>query len=376
MKATKQVMICCLLGLICQACIEPYEFEIKKEEAALVVEGFVSDVSYLETLSYPSDGRFFSVKLRYTNDVTNARDRVEPNAVVFLEDDEQNQWYYKQAEEEPGTYRLEIPDFKVYKGRKYRIGIQLPTDEQYYSEWSALPEVQAPPMGELSFNETSQQRFVYKGKEREVDDIAGVELMLNLPPHANDQPIYYRWDFNAVWIWVAPLAYSSDTFYRCWARNKNYLNNYTLQNDPNGGYEKALLFLQAKGNERVYEEFSLLVTQFILNEEAYYFWQEMQELAGPGGVFDKPPYNLKTNMYSSGNSKKAVYGYFTVVMEQAKRWNFNILDLSYPLENNLKEICLLPYGPPARGELDACKNCMGYLNGEPTIQPPNWWEIR
>src|SRR5690242_2747999 len=62
------------LLIVCMtACVEPYEFVVRDNFPSLVVEAFIADKSYSETLSYPSDGRYFSVKLSRTGDVTNLR---------------------------------------------------------------------------------------------------------------------------------------------------------------------------------------------------------------------------------------------------------------------------------------------------------------
>jgi hypothetical protein len=61
-------------------CVEPYEFVVHDDEQALV-EAFISDKSFSETLLYASDGRYFTVKLTNTGDVTNTRP--ESNQCIF-----------------------------------------------------------------------------------------------------------------------------------------------------------------------------------------------------------------------------------------------------------------------------------------------------
>ena len=83
-----------LFILILSGCIEPYEFRIENKAPTLVVEGFISNVSYNETLQYPSDGRFFTVKLRLTSDVINVSDEVVEHASVTLVSDAGEEWEY------------------------------------------------------------------------------------------------------------------------------------------------------------------------------------------------------------------------------------------------------------------------------------------
>ncbi len=74
-----------LLFLIIFGCVEPYSFVIHNETKTLVVEGYISDKSFNETLLYPSDGRYFTVRLSYSGDVTNGRPVMIPGAFGCFE---------------------------------------------------------------------------------------------------------------------------------------------------------------------------------------------------------------------------------------------------------------------------------------------------
>src|SRR5688572_13335898 len=94
-----------LLFLTVGGCIEPYQFTIENNEPSLVVEGYISDKSYQETLSYPSDGQYFTVKLTSTSDVTNVRSKPVLYAGVRLISDEGERWNYTEVDES-GIYKL------------------------------------------------------------------------------------------------------------------------------------------------------------------------------------------------------------------------------------------------------------------------------
>lgn len=64
MKKTYQYLLL-LYSLLAGSCIEPFTFEVKNEEPPLVIESYISDVSYNESLQYPSDGRYFTTKLSF-----------------------------------------------------------------------------------------------------------------------------------------------------------------------------------------------------------------------------------------------------------------------------------------------------------------------
>ena len=121
-------------------------------------------------------------------------------------------------------------------------------------------------------------------------------------------------------------------------------------------------------NAKLYVKYSALIVQHAMNEDYYSFWKEMQEQNEEGAIFDKPPFNLHTNFHSLGGDKK-VSGYFGVVQEQAKRWYFDIKDLSYHVENTAKADCQIPFTdtPPE------CFDCREYSFGIVTNVKPQWW---
>jgi hypothetical protein len=107
-----------------------------------------------------------------------------------------------------------------------------------------------------------------------------------------------------------------------------------------------------------------------MTEEYYYFWKEMQEQNLEGAFFDKPPFNLNSNIHALSGEKK-VSGYFGVVNEQAARWYFNIKDLTYSVTNTLKGDCMINYGTGEKAP--SCTDCRQYHNGEATNVKPSWW---
>ena len=52
-----------LFLLLLTACIEPFEFNRENLDSELVIEAYISDISYSESLLAPSNGRYFMVKV-------------------------------------------------------------------------------------------------------------------------------------------------------------------------------------------------------------------------------------------------------------------------------------------------------------------------
>lgn len=356
-----------LIFILIAGCIEPYNFDVKGKERSLVIEAEITDKSFVETLAYPSDGRYFTARLRYTGEVVNERPTPATGASVELQSDQDESWRY--TETSPGTYSLVNPDFEAEVGKHYRL-VVTEQDDIYESEWVALPTVQTPEMGSIGFTETEKDVFVVEANEKVMRTIKGVEPFVPLPPNLTGDKLYYRWEYTPMWIYAAPLVPKSSPVGVCWATNDAFLTDYVVQEDLVGGYDKPLFFINTVRNYKLLEKFSLLVVQYSMASDYFFFWNEMKDRATGSGINEIPPYNLKTN-YTSRNPDKKVYGYFGVAQEQARRWYFSIKDLSYYVDNTLKADCLIDYGD---GPADECLDCREYSDGVATTNRPVWWE--
>ena len=78
--------------ILIASCIEPYEFRIVDNNPTVVIEASISDKSFTDTKAYPSDGRYFTVKLSKTSDVINVRPEMITGASVTLISDQGNEW--------------------------------------------------------------------------------------------------------------------------------------------------------------------------------------------------------------------------------------------------------------------------------------------
>lgn len=359
------------LFLVISSCIEPYEFVIQDNNPALVVEAYISDKSFNETQLYPSDGRHFTVKIGLTGDVINHRPVMISGASVRLVSDQDVEWEYLETDplNNPGVYTLLDSDFKASQNVQYKLRIGLPGEDVYESGWETLPVTPILPMGDVGFTENEVQVYKQELGKQVIKTVKGITANIILPQNGTSSTLYYRWEYTPMWIYQAPLSRSAtNPGHRCWATEENYLKDYTLQLDRVGGYKKDLFFMQTVRNERIFEDFTLLITQHSLTEKYYYFWKEMQEQSEGGAIFDKPPYNLETNLVSL-NGDKRVIGYFGVVGEQATRWYFNWKDLSYYVPNTLLGDCTVPFQDVA----PECFDCREYSFGKVTTVEPSWW---
>lgn len=360
-----------LVSIFYTGCIEPFSFDVENVEAPLVIESYISNVSYNESVKFPSDGRFFTTTLRFGQNLSGKGQNAE-GAQVRLISENGEIWYYTEIHSTPGTYVLLDPDFKAIAGMNYKLHITLKNDDQYESEWESFEENNNR-MGNVSFVETERYETQFRPGDASpvIRSVRGINLTVNLPEFNSEEKSYYKWEYESTWIFVAGRLSRENPFYRCWVLGNSYLSQYNIAEVNSGGFDQELVFINVESNERVAENLSVLVKQFRISKEYYNFLNELNEQSQAGNIFAAPPYNLKTN-YKSINKQKPVFGFFSVVHEEARRIYFSEDDLSYPISNSTEEMCKSAIPPYQPG--DPCDNCLNYsLGGVATLSKPFWW---
>lgn len=355
--------------LVLTTCIEPYSFNVDDSNERLVIESFITDVSYIESFDYPSDGRFFTTTLRYGQKINGFGESVT-QAIVSIEASNGNEWFY--TETSAGTYVLLDPDFKALKGIDYKLNVLLANNERFESDWARL-ESDEHKMGDISFVESENFETVYQRGEKIVKEVAGINLTVDIPEKANEESKFYLWQYDATWIYIAGRRSYRDPTYKCWVTGNSYLSDFTVGEDTKGGYTKELVFIDVETNERVFYDASFLIKEYIISEDYYNFLNELnKQQTEASNVFAPPPYDLKTN-YHGINTENPVFGYFSVRDEEAKRMYFTAAELSFNVDTNaVIDACRSAIGPYPPD--DPCDNCLFYnYGGEPSLSPPWWW---
>lgn len=370
--------------LLLTACLEPFEFNRNNLDPQLVIEAYISDMSYNESLQAPSNGRYFIVKLRFSQPVDKLQgERITPFADIKIIDDVGNEWLYYENTREWGTYVLPDKDFKACNDRMYKL--QITTHDEiisggeivYESSWEELPSATPDPVEEIWFEEDERKTYFYPAGEREVGDEKIIKVFTSIPENSDGQVRYYKWHYAPMWVYEASLATGEELspFKKCWITSPLYLKDYTLEEDVVGGVDKELFTLDVVENRRVFNNFSVLILQQKVSKDYFYFNELTQEQSKPNGIFDPPPANLPGNFSCLTDPTKKPVGYFGVVNESAKRWYFNKDDLSYYVENFLRRECLVRYNRPEDPPDYApeCLNCLENTDGDATLTQPSWW---
>ena len=360
-----RLLITCF-AFVLFACSEKYDFNVESDSNGIVIESFISDVSFKESINFPSEGRYFKVRLTKTTRVDNVRDKKIAGAKVILNDSNGNSWQYEEDLKDIGWYFLKDERFRAERGISYQMNIDLEEGPHFESNWEKMPETENT-LGQIGFEETNKDVFKWEVGERIIKNKAGVNVKVGVNGSSNE-PRFLRWSFDPLWLYKAELTDFDSPVRYCWVTSRYDFKDFVLQKD-NGedAYSKELFFLETKGNEFVFQYFSALIHQELISEGYYNFWKDFEAQKSKGGLYDQPPFGLPTN-YSTSQSDWTVNGYFGVVAEKTTRWEFTVDQLSYNVPNNLYEICeeLSDYN-------DQCVNCLLYNIGIPTNVPPWWW---
>lgn len=370
----RYITIAILLITVLYACIDRYDFLVENKQPGIVIEGFISDKSYNDTRAYPSEGRYLRLKLSWSSDVVNVRNKPIQGAYVSLHY-LGNRIEYQEDLDHPGEYFINNKDFKAKPGEEYQLRINA-LGYLILSEYVTLPSNGTTLLdNEVDIKETTLSKYEYlNDNEKEIRTFHGIDLSVRTPPNDTEKAKYYKWNFDPLWIYIAPKARKTSPYRTCWVTSDYYLSGYQLFKDNAGGIMQDIAFIQTQGNEKVYEYMSVLINQYEMNQSFYEFHIDLKENFNRGGLYDQLPYNLMTNFNVIGeNSDVQVFGYFDAVNEDAVRWTFDPNKISYPIVNNLQELCSISYGPPAPGESDQCHDCTAYTDGEAVNYPPSWW---
>jgi len=227
----------------------------------------------------------------------------ETKATVYIEDDLGTLMYL--SEKTSGNYWLSN-NFSF--DRKYKLHIQTVDGEKYSSDFITLQ--QTPPIDSLAWSASAN----------------GLALLVNAHD-ASGKAKYYRWAYEETWQYDAPypssFVYDSqldsvmfrqpqDQIYICWQTElSTQILLYTtsqLQSDVVGNYQ--VLFLP-KGSPKLYNEYSVLVKQQALSEEAYNFFYQLQTTTqSVGGLFDALPSQVIGNVQCESDANQTVLGFF------------------------------------------------------------------
>lgn len=305
-----------LLVILTMGCREPFEPEIKNQEAGiLVVEGYLD-----------SEGLKSELRLSIT---TNVSDTVGftpvKRAIISLISESGS--IFPLVEDKEGVYYFEE---NIDENQEYRLEILLANGEKYLS--SFLKPIITPPIQDAGY----------------VRDEQGIEVFVNTQGDENADD--FLWTFEETWIFlprfkvtyiykpeignVVPmkeeeridLCYKSET-------------NSDILLETSSRFEEQVVFRKTiteipKGDERLMERYSILISQKAIPQESLEFWETLKKNTDDiGSIFSPLPSVIGGNFKLEGNPDKQVIGYVSLGIVRQERVYIDRMDV-LPWEYN------------------------------------------
>lgn len=319
----KHRFLAILASMLLYGCIEPFDAVFVDFESALVIEATITNEMKQQRI-------FISRSYEFEDDGPIA----ESNAIVSVSDGTGNTFSFQ--DEGNGVYVSE-QIFAAESGREYQLSVTTQDGRSYGSEVTEitpstiLDEVKA----ERITNDDGQDgmailadsfdpsgnaknyRYEYQETYRIiaptwtptslVGELGGGCALLKVP-NTTDDEVCYTTDFSNRIIITSTEDLAED-------RVSNFMVRFI-----------------SRENFIISHRYSILVRQFVQSNEAFTFFETLNELSGSESLFSQTqPGFLQGNVFSNDNRDERVLGFFDVSSVSEKRIFFNFDDF-YPGE--------------------------------------------
>ena len=308
-----------ILGFV-YSCIEPYQLETNTYENALVVECTIDNELKNQKIQLSQ-----VIRLEASSPTT------EENAQVWIEDSNQNTYYF--SESESGIY-FSDDEFKALPNIGYTLFITSSTGEKYKSREEFLT-------AESELNDLYAERVTLNGEQ-------GIQVYLdaneNLGPanyfryefketHKVVTPYIITQDIQLINIITTPAYFSYDIVVSPTTEEKHigYVTNSqnkiiqtsTSTSSSNSIVKFPIRFI-AGSDSRIREKYSILVRQYVQSPDSYNFYKILKQLGSLESVLlENQPGFVRGNVFSTTDDKEKVIGFFDVSSVAEKRIYFS-----------------------------------------------------
>lgn len=311
MKQTSIILALCMCGyLSLSSCVESFiPDDLKDAQSVLVVEGNISlngpfeiQLSRSTTMAIPAGG---NREMKYEN---------YANVYVVSQDGEKYPPLDNPVKE--GRYAFDLSSLSLDESKQYHLLIETPKDNQAYES--------AP----LTSQHSTDMTVGY------VIDTISQEVRIHVStydPTGNSR--FYTWRFEETWDYVSQLAaycyfdgaYLMETpnpfKHRCWdsARSTDVIVLGTEDLSEDRVVDYVIQTIPFK-DIRISQHYSILVTQTVLDKDAYEFYQNMRKNSNDiGSLFSPQPNEINGNIRCTTQPDLAVVGHVSVCSSVTKR---------------------------------------------------------
>jgi hypothetical protein len=225
-------------------------------------------------------------------------------ALVTVKDDLDNQWTL--TEKSDGVYCTDSLTFRGAPGRKYAIIIR--TYEDTYT--SSFVEMKPVPSIDSVYYEKVLLKYDFHGYS-----IEGCNIYLDTHDPSNETK-YFRWDYTETWEMRFPWENSEVVWNaHCWITeiSRKIMIKNTANLTECSVRRFSLHDIGTEHDNRLMLRYSILVNQYSISEEEYYYWDKLKRVyEDTGSLYDIIPVNITGNIKSTTDPEKLVFGNFCV----------------------------------------------------------------
>lgn len=311
-KNERSILILSLLFLVFSSCIKSFIPDIEKYSELLVVDGNINDGPGPYTIKLSKSSRV--QELSSFNPYS--------NCTVQIEDDIGN--IVTLTEKEKGVYRTDSSAIQGIPGRSYKLKI-LTSDGELYESSSTLllkglkiksiyGEIQHKADPKYFYGRDGYQFFVDPEPFPTTDNYL-LWRMKSTYKFRTDYQIGCYYDNGA-----HPVV-DRDTLRTCYnimdVPQLYLLNTNELQQKE---VEHFALNFEDNYSKALMIRYSLKVSQFTMDKEAFTYWSSIKKIVDAGGdLYTQQPFQITNNLKNITNPGKAALGYFMVAGLSEKR---------------------------------------------------------
>lgn len=313
MHRNKLILLLTVISFLLSSCIKVYEPLIRTEDSSkYVVDAQLTDAGGNQV-----------VKVSRTSSLNEPQFIPLAGCLLMVSDDKGNDFPATDLGE--GNYEFMIDKNYLKPGTAFRLNIHTPEGDDLQSDWDLLAD--SPEIDSIYFERTLKPTT---DPEWNLD---GLQFYLDLKANES-QSRFYRWeaietyeyhvDYPREWWYdgvvhhISPPDYSRKV---CWT-TRNVGNIYTVstRNLAENSYSRLPLQYVDNYSTKLAYGYSLEVRQYGLSEPAYTYWEQLRENSlGQGGLYEKQPLAIKSNIRNISNPESEVLGFFSVSSFRTKR---------------------------------------------------------
>lgn len=247
------------------------------------------------------------------------------NCRVIVFDNDGNFVELIEEPEQPGSYTSLFDNNFLQIGKQYKLQVETPDGRSYESHYETLYD--CPPVDSIYYErlkiETSDPAVFRDGLQFYLDFEAsayfGKYYRIIVEESYEYHSTWPKKDYIETWrTIIGPYDYST---YVCY-QNEKLDDIFTLSTAAleSNAYKRMKLNYVSNKTQRLMYNYSLLVRQLSLSENAFHYWENIRKNNSEAAdLFTLQPSMARGNLYNVNDSNEVVLGYFSVSAESTRR---------------------------------------------------------